>query len=99
MEYLAEDQTKVETFTITLTTATAARSTARSTVTITGTNDDPVVAATDVTGAVTEPVTPAGDLTDSGTIAFTDVDLTDAHSMCRRPAPRSARAGHADRDA
>ena len=59
----------------------AARSIAPSTVTITGTNDAPVVAATDVTGAVTELVTPAGNLTDSGTIAFTDVDLTDAHSI------------------
>ena len=50
-------------------------------VTITGTNDVPLVAATDVTGAVTELVTPTGNLTDSGTIAFTDVDLTDAHSI------------------
>src|SRR5207237_1090413 len=48
---------------------------------ITGTNDAPVVAATDVTGAVTELVTPVGNLTDSGTIGFTDVDLTDAHSI------------------
>ena len=50
-------------------------------VTITGTNDVPVVAVTDVTGAVTELVTPVGNLTDSGTIAFTDVDLTDTHSI------------------
>ncbi|MFZ2158649.1 MAG: VCBS domain-containing protein, partial [Bradyrhizobium sp.] len=35
----------------------------------------------DVTGAVIEAVTPAGDLTDSGTIAFTDVDLTDTHGI------------------
>jgi VCBS repeat-containing protein len=51
------------------------------TVTITGTNDAPVVEATDVTGAVTELGTPAGNLTDSGTIAFTDVDLADVHSI------------------
>jgi hypothetical protein len=50
-------------------------------VTITGTNDVPVVAVTDVTGAVTELVTPVGNLIDSGTIAFTDVDLTDTHSI------------------
>ena len=59
-------------------------------VTITGTNDAPVIAAQDLTGAVTEQVTPAGNLTDSGTIAFTDVDLTDVHSIgagdrARRP--------------
>ena len=35
----------------------------------------------DVTGGVTELVTPVGNLTDSGTIAFTDVDLTDIHSV------------------
>ena len=49
--------------------------------TITGTNDVPVVAVTDVTGAVTELVTPVGNLIDSGTIAFTDVDLTDTHRI------------------
>jgi hypothetical protein len=48
-------------------------------ITITGTNDAPIVAATDVTGAVTELVTPAGNLTDTGTIGFTDVDLLDTH--------------------
>src|SRR4051812_39220404 len=48
---------------------------------ITGTNDAPVVASTDVSGAVTELVTPVGNLTDTGTIAFTDVDLTDVHSV------------------
>ncbi|MBV5302781.1 MAG: VCBS domain-containing protein, partial [Chlorobium sp.] len=49
---------------------------------ITGTNDAPVVEATDVTGAVTELATePSGNLTDSGTIAFSDVDLADVHSI------------------
>ena len=33
----------------------------------------------DVAGAVTEHVTPAGNLTDSGSISFADVDLTDVH--------------------
>ena len=50
-------------------------------VTITGTNDGPIVAATDVTGAVTKLGTPSGNLTDSGTIAFSDVDLADTHSV------------------
>ncbi len=31
--------------------------------------------------AVTEAITPVGNLTDTGTIAFTDVDLTDVHSI------------------
>ncbi|QWG15385.1 hypothetical protein KMZ29_12400 [Bradyrhizobium sediminis] len=34
-----------------------------------------------MTSTVIEAVTPAGDLSDSGTIAFTDVDLTDTHSI------------------
>ena len=48
-------------------------------VTITGTNDGPVVGTADLVGAVSEGNS-TGALTDSGTIAFTDVDLTDVHS-------------------
>ncbi|WP_341486571.1 VCBS domain-containing protein [Pararhizobium sp. A13] len=81
VEYLAKDQTKVETFTITLDDGNGGTVDRTVSVTITGTNDAPVVAATDVTGAVTEQVTPVGNLTDTGTLAFTDVDLTDAHSI------------------
>src|SRR4029079_19018187 len=77
VEYLAAGQTKVESFTITLDDQHGGVITRQIDVTITGTNDTPVVAATDVTGAVTELVSRVGDLTDSGTIAFTDVDLTD----------------------
>ncbi len=48
------------------------------------------------TGAVTEQVTPAGNLTDSGTITFTDVDLTEHQ---HRPDHHGLRRGarHADR--
>ena len=67
VEYLAKDQTKVETFTLTLNDANGGAVQRTVTVTITGTNDTPVVATTDVTGAVTELVTPVGDLTDTGT--------------------------------
>ena len=51
------------------------------TVTITGKNDGPVVAVADVTGVVTEAVMPSGNLTDTGSIAFTDLDLNDTHSI------------------
>ncbi len=60
VEYLAKDQTKVEHFTITLDDGNGGTVDRTIDVTITGTNDAPVVAATDVTGAVTEQVTPAG---------------------------------------
>ncbi|MDP2695083.1 MAG: VCBS domain-containing protein, partial [Gallionella sp.] len=70
-----------EVFTYTVNDGHGGTSTALVTITITGTNDAPLVAATDVTGAVTESLTPVGNLSDSGTITFTDVDLTDAHSI------------------
>ena len=95
VEYLAAGQTKVETFTITLDDQHGGVITKQIDVTITGTNDAPVITAQDVTGAVTEQVTPAGNLTDSGTIAFTDVDLTDVHWFGHRHADRAV-ARHAD---
>ncbi len=82
VEYLAKDQTKVEHFTITLDDGNGGQIARTIDVTITGTNDAPVVATADVTGGVTEQTSaPAGNLTDGGTIAFTDVDLTDHHSI------------------
>ncbi|UUZ63362.1 VCBS domain-containing protein [Polaromonas sp. P1-6] len=81
VEYLAKDQTKVETFTFNVLDGQGGSVARTVSVTLTGTNDAPIVAATDVTGAVTEQVTPVGNLTDTGTIDFTDVDLTDVHSV------------------
>src|SRR5204862_6112775 len=49
-------------------------------VTITGTNDAPVVAATDVSGAVTELGMPVGNLTDSDTGSAHDCTLVTASS-------------------
>ena len=69
--------TYTDTFTVSSTDGTATAVT----MTITGSNDDPVVAAADVTGGATELVTPVGNLTDSGTISFSDVDLSDSHSI------------------
>ena len=46
-----------------------------------------MIAAEDLVGAVTEQVTPAGNLTDSGTITFSDVDLTDVHLVSATGAP------------
>jgi hypothetical protein len=82
VEYLAKDETKVETFTFNVEDGQGGSVERTVSVTVTGTNDVPVVEATDVTGAVTELVTATGNLTDSGSIAFTtDVDLTDVHSV------------------
>lgn len=81
VEYLAAGQTKVETFSFNVLDNRGASVARTVNVTITGTNDAPVVAVADVTGAVTERGAPAGNITNSGTIAFTDVDLTDTHSV------------------
>jgi VCBS repeat-containing protein len=81
VEFLAQGQTKVETFTITLDDGNSGRVARTITATITGTNDVPIVATTDLTGAVTELGTPAGNLTDSGTIGFSDVDVNDSHNI------------------
>src|SRR6185295_3681470 len=50
------------------------------TLTITGTNDAPVLTV-DQTGSVQEDVAVSGgNLTDTGTLSFTDVDVTDTHT-------------------
>jgi VCBS repeat-containing protein len=79
VEYLAVGQTKVESFNITLNDQNGSILTKKIDVTITGTNDAPVIVVEDLIGAVTEQITPTGNITDSGTITFSDVDLNDVH--------------------
>src|SRR6185295_11372190 len=81
VEYLAAGETKVETFSFNVLDGQGGSVPRTVSVTVTGTNDAPIVAATDVSGAVSELVTPVGNLTDTGTIGFTDVDLADLHSV------------------
>ncbi len=81
-EYLGYGESKLETFTVNFTDNNGFTVTKTISVTITGTNDAPVFTTEELTGGVTELVTtPAGNLTDSGTIAYTDVDLTDVHGV------------------
>ena len=54
-------------------------------ITVTGANDAPIVSAAKLTGAVTEQITPNGNLTDSGSLAFADVDLSDVHTIAAMP--------------
>jgi VCBS repeat-containing protein len=81
VEYLAAGETRIESFSFNLEDGHGGSIARTVDVTITGTNDAPQVTLVDVTGAVTELVTPSGNLTDTGTIAFTDVDLIDVHSV------------------
>ncbi|MEI6639428.1 MAG: VCBS domain-containing protein, partial [Chlorobium sp.] len=83
-DYLAVGETATTSVNYTVTDDKGATSSSRVTVTLTGTNDAAVVASTDVTGAVSETIgTPAAlaTLTDSGTLWFSDVDLSDLHTV------------------
>ena len=84
---LAQGQVVTDQFTYQVKDANGATSSTTLTITITGTNDAPLITAQDLIGAVTEQVTPAGNLTDSGAITFTDVDLTDVHLVSATGTP------------
>src|SRR5438067_1261568 len=77
--YLAKDQTKLETFTITLDDGHGGTVDRTISVTRTGTHTSQLLASTDLTCRVLERETPVGNLTDRGTLAFTDVNLSDTH--------------------
>src|SRR5207253_2829295 len=79
VEYLAKDQTKVESFTITLNDQNGSIITKQIDVTITGTNDAPVITAQDLVGAVTEPIAPASNPRARRAALPIYVDLTDVH--------------------
>ncbi len=81
LDKLAAGQTLVQRYDVTISDGAGGTAVQTVTITLTGTNDGPIVAAGNVAGAVTEMVNPVGNLLNSGTIAFTDVDLTDLHSV------------------
>ncbi len=73
LDFLAAGEIVTVVYTITVDDANGGTDTQDVTVTITGANDAPVIAVVDVAGSITEGAT----LTDSGSITFTDLDLTD----------------------
>ncbi len=73
LDFLAEGETVTAVFTVTVDDQKGGTATQDVTVTITGTNDAPTLTATDVAGAITE----GSVLSDTGSIAFADLDLTD----------------------
>src|SRR5262249_52670349 len=78
VEYLAAGEKRIEAFDISVDDGHGGTATKTVVVTVTGTNDAPVVAAVDVDGAVTETIgKPASgaQFTDNGSLAFSDVDL------------------------
>src|SRR5215472_7210002 len=79
LNQLAKGQIVHETYTVTLDDQNGGVVTRDVTVTITGTDDVPVIGVAQLTGSVTEGAQGTGSETTSGTIAFTDADLTDVH--------------------
>ncbi|AOO64823.1 beta strand repeat-containing protein [Sulfurospirillum halorespirans] len=77
-QYLAVGQIVTETYTIMLNDGKGSTVTQDVTITITGTNDNVIIATADTVGSVTED---AAVTTATGSVAFTDVDLTDEHSV------------------
>ena len=93
-DYLAVGESATDAFTYTVTDASGDVKTATVTVTITGSNDAPVITAEELSGAVTEQVAPVGNLIDTGTISFTDVDLRDMHLVSAHGTPVGSNLGN-----
>ncbi|WP_270670652.1 VCBS domain-containing protein, partial [Aeromonas sp. QDB04] len=74
LEFLAEGEVVTAVFTITVDDGQGGTATQDVTVTLTGSNDVPEISVGDVAGEITDG---SSDLTDSGSISFSDVDLTD----------------------
>ena len=83
--YLAAGQSVTDRFTYAIRMSNGTLSWATVTITITGTNDGPIVLTADLAGAVTEDAS-SPNLSDTGTITFDDVDLTNTHSTMVTPA-------------
>ena len=73
LDFLGAGEVVTAVFTITVTDDEGATDTQDVTITLTGTNDTPDIQVVDVTGSITEGTM----LTDTGSVTFTDVDLTD----------------------
>ncbi|WP_354066516.1 VCBS domain-containing protein [Bradyrhizobium sp. OAE829] len=86
LDNLQAGQTLTQVYNVTVNDGHGGTATQSVTITITGTNDAPVIGVADDAGAVTELADlAAGEnatlLSDTGTIAFTDVDLADGHTV------------------
>src|SRR5262249_23694920 len=79
VDFLAAGQTLTRTYTVQVADNNGGSTTQDVTITITGTNEAPVIGVAQLTGSVTEGAQGTGSETTSGTIAFTDADLTDVH--------------------
>src|SRR2546423_8735560 len=65
-------------------------------VTITGTNDIPIITAEDLVGAVTEQITPAGNLSDRAAKHLTELQPPDVHLGRPPVTPKRTTLGRLD---
>jgi VCBS repeat-containing protein len=80
-DFLADGETLTLIYDVTVTDNNGLSSTKQVTVQIGAANDQPVISVIDNSAAVTEDISPvAGILKDSGSVTFTDTDLTDTHT-------------------
>lgn len=81
LDFLADGETLTIVYDVTITDNNGASSTQQVTIQIGASNDQPVISAINATGAVTEDVAAqSGVLHDTGSVTFTDTDLTDTHT-------------------
>ena len=90
MDNLAEDETLVQTYDVELDDGNGGMTAQQVTITITGTNDAPVIEGGVFNGGVTEiadgaPGENVDTLSSSGFINFSDVDLADSHTVSATP--------------
>src|SRR5439155_635391 len=83
-DFLAAGETLTVAYDVTVTDNNGAHSTQTVTVTITGTNDAPGISSSAESGSITELANTTGSSTNdsaTGTLNFTDVDLSDTHTV------------------
>ncbi|MDP9911823.1 VCBS repeat-containing protein [Variovorax boronicumulans] len=86
-QHLAAGESATDTFSYEVKDADGGTGLATVTITITGSNDGPVITAQDLVGAVSEQAAPVGNLSNSGVIGFSDLDLSDVHLVSATGTP------------
>jgi large repetitive protein len=81
LDWLADGQTATDYFTYAIRLGNGTLSWATVKITLTGTNDAPVLTVDQVGGVTEDLAVVGGNLTDSGVLSFADVDLTDTHTV------------------
>ena len=93
LDDLSAGQVLTQAYAVTIDDGHGGTATQTAIITITGTNDAPMITEQDLIGAAVEVVTPTGLLTDSGSISFSDVDLADTHLVSPTGAPLGSNLG------